>query len=351
MSRFTFLTSVFILLVGSNLYGQESLEDILSQSTRQSRYKIEVDITDNEGNRSSIPIAIFKGEQEGPTVTVLAGVHGYEYPPIIACQDLIQEIDTDSIVGTIIIIPLANPNSFYSRTPFINPQDDLNLNRVFPGNAAGTVTEKTAHFITEKVIAHSDVFIDIHGGDANEDLLPFVCYYNNPAKAEQTRLARTLCETSGFEYVVSYDYTLSDDQPAKYAFKQAVQDGKVALSIECGGLGNIGAGEIHKIKSAVYQMLDKLNVYPSSEIVNNEYIHFNRQVYLKSSKKGIFQSHLAAGDKVESGDIIGYIKDVFGQKLEEVLSPQDGIVLYKIGTPPVNIGETVFCIGFTQSED
>jgi len=92
-------------------------------------------------------------------------------------------------------------------------------------------------FITENIIPASDVFLDIHGGDAPEDLLPFICYYNNKNRPAQTQLAKELSDASGFEYVVSYPYTITDEEPAKYVFKQAVQDGKTGLSIEAGKLG------------------------------------------------------------------------------------------------------------------
>ena len=49
-------------------------------------------------------------------------------------------------------------------------------------------------------------------------------------------MARRLSDISGFQYVVSYPIPFNEE-PAKYAFKQAVQDGKIALSIESGKLG------------------------------------------------------------------------------------------------------------------
>ena len=83
---------------------------------------------------------------------MIAGVHGYESPPIMASQELIQEIDKDSISGTLIIIPMANPRALYARTPNINPEDGLNLNRIFPGAPDGSITERIADFITHQVI-------------------------------------------------------------------------------------------------------------------------------------------------------------------------------------------------------
>ena len=341
---------VFLIIGCPTLHGQDSLTQILHEENWSSKQKFYTNIYDEEGNHSSISIAVIKGKQKGPTVTILSGVHGYEYPPIIATQELIQEIDPAALIGTIIIIPLLNPNSFYSRTPFLNPQDNLNLNRVFPGNNNGTITEKIADYITNVVIANSDVFVDIHGGDANEDLLPFVCYYNNDSKQEQTQKAKKLSESSGFKYIVSYPYTLKDDQPAKYAFKQAVQDGKVALSIECGKLGNLQKDAVQQIKRGIYNMLSELKIYKQRENEENDFVHINKQVYIKSKHKGIFHSNYSSGGMVNKGDVVGQINNEFGDKITSVIATDSGIVLYKIGTPPVNVGETIMCIGYYNNK-
>lgn len=68
------------------------------------------------------------------------------------------------------------------------------------------------------------------------------------------------------------------------------------------------------------------------------------QEYIKSPKKGIFYSNLKSGDKIKKGQNLGYITDLFGMKLEDIIATREGIILYKIGTPPVLTGETLFCI-------
>lgn len=336
---------ILFLVKSVALNAQDRLQQILDNENRGTKHKLHKTIYDNSGHYTSIPIVIIKGKQKGPIISILSGVHGYEYPPIIAAQELIQEIDPNSLTGTLLILPMVSPNSFYSRTPFLNPQDQINLNRTFPGDIQGSITEKIAYFITNSIIASSNVFIDIHGGDANEDLLPFVCYYNNSSKPEQTQMARLLSETSGFQYVVSYPYTLNDNEPALYAFKQAVQDGKVGVSIECGKLGQFGSNEVKQIKHGVYNMLSKLKSYKKISEEKVDFIHLDKQFYIKSNHKGIFESSSISGDFVRKGDLIGKVKNEFGDELAKVYAKESGIILYKIGTPPVNVGETIMCIG------
>lgn len=325
-------------------HGQANFHSSFFNNSRPSKENIRIEIKDTLGNEGFLPISIFKGQTKGPVFTIVAGVHGYEYPPIIGVQELLQELDPEKLKGDIIIIPIASRGSFYGREPFKNPEDNQNLNNAFPGKSNGTITQKTAHFITKQIIPVTDVFLDIHGGDAPEDLLPFICYYDNKKKPEQTQLAKELSETSGFEYVVSYPYTLSDDDPAKYMFKQAVQDGKTGVSIEAGKLGNVQKEAVQLVKNGVYNMLKALNMYehPTTQVEN--IVRRNHQVYVRSTKQGIFYSSVKAGDKVEEGQLVGYTTDEFGNVLEEYKASITGIVLYKLATPPINKGDTVMCI-------
>ncbi|GLB49120.1 succinylglutamate desuccinylase/aspartoacylase family protein [Neptunitalea lumnitzerae] len=302
-----------------------------------------------QGTSVDFPLTIIKGAKTGPTFTLIAGIHGMEYPPILAASNLRNSIKPNSLKGNVIIVPLANINAFYKRTPFTNPIDNKNLNRVFPGNKNGSITQVIAHFITQELFAISTVVLDIHAGDVNEDLLPFICYYNNTSYKEQTKLAATLCDSSGFTNIVSYPYTLGANEPAEYAFKQAVQQGITGISIEMGKLGLVSPTEVNTIEKSVLNILAKLQMYKQPE--SHNFIkrnYFTNQKYIYASAQGILNSSYRAGDVVKKGTIIGTIKDIFGNELSQMIAPETGTILYKIGTPPVNKDETVFCIGIQK---
>jgi len=299
-----------------------------------------------DSHLGNVPVTIINGKKPGSVFTIVAGIHGYEYPPIVAVQELMKEMDADKLNGTLIILPIANTASFYKRSPFVNPLDGKNLNTVFPGSASGTISEQMAHWITQEIIPVSDVFLDIHGGDANEDLLPFVCYYNNEDDIQNTEKARLLSEASGMEYMVSYPYTISKTEPAKYAFKQAVQDGTVALSIEAGKLGTVQDENVALIKRAVYHMLNYSGIYEADmKPAPSKPKYLYNQTYIRVPENGLFYSSAKSGDTVSKGQHLGYITDHFGKVLHQISAPVSGTILYKIGTPPVNEGETLFCIG------
>lgn len=349
MSRI--LSFLLVLLTVTMAKSQNPFQTAFNATTRPSKEQIRIDFEDDLGNAGHLPVAIIKGKTDGPVFTIVAGVHGYEYPPIVATQAILREIDMEKLSGTLVIIPIANLGSFFTRTPFINPQDQKNLNNAFPGKADGSITEQIAHFITTNIIPVSDVFLDVHGGDACEDLIPFVCYYNHTKKPEQTALAKKLSENSGFEFVVSYPYTIAETDPAKYTFKQAAQDGKTALSIECGKLGNVQEENVALIKKGVYNMLATMDMYANGSGPHPNIVYRNDQSYIKSAVRGIFYSKFKAGDTVKKDEVVGYTTDEFGKTIEEYKSPKDGVILYMLATPPINENDTVMCISALNEDE
>src|SRR5277367_6483055 len=95
-----------------------------------------------------IPVTMIEGAQSGPTLALIAGNHGYEYPPILALQELREQIDAAALSGTVILVHVANMPSFLGRTVYFSPVDGKNLNREYPGRVDGTVSERIAYSIT-----------------------------------------------------------------------------------------------------------------------------------------------------------------------------------------------------------
>ena len=337
---------IFLFIVIVNQANcQNKFDSLFLNSPSESINKIKLEFNDDYGNKTFLPLTVIKGKDKGIVFTILAGVHGAEYAPIIATQKLIKKFEVKRLSGTIIILPITNIGAFYSSTPYVNPIDNLNINRIFPGNKNGSVSEKIAHFIATKIIPVSDVFLDAHSGDANEDLLPFVCYYDNQNYPFQTKMAKELSEYSGFENVISYPYTIKNSEPALYAFKQATQVGKIALSFESGKLGYLQPKAVDRILRGYYRIFDKLEMYEYNDFEDKtKFKRLNSPYYIKSKFQGILYSGYKAGEKVLKNNELGFITDEFGKIIERYFASKSGTILYMKGTPPVNIGDTVFSI-------
>ena len=107
-----------------------------------------------------LPVTLICGKSEGDTVLITAGVHCAEYVGIETAIELSREINPKNISGNIIIIPLINRSGFEHRTMSIVYEDGKNLNRVFPGNAEGSVSERIAYFMEKELFSKIDYYID-----------------------------------------------------------------------------------------------------------------------------------------------------------------------------------------------
>ena len=152
------------------------ISDVIVQASETYRGSINVQAGDDE-IESKIPITVHNGAYSGPTLTLIAGIYGSEYAPILAMQDLAAQIYPIHLTGTVIIVHIANLPAFAGMTIYFGPNDLKNLTRSFPGCLNGTVTERIAFILTQKIIKRSDFVIDINAGDGNESLRPSYSAY------------------------------------------------------------------------------------------------------------------------------------------------------------------------------
>jgi predicted deacylase len=99
-----------------------------------------------------------------PTALVTAGIHGDEGPwGAWALHKLLEQTPLSDLLGTLRVVPCANPLAMEADARCA-PLDVLDLNRVFPGNAAGSHTERLAALLVEHAVSGADYVIDLHGG-------------------------------------------------------------------------------------------------------------------------------------------------------------------------------------------
>lgn len=346
MKKFYF--SFLVIVLSSALSAQTAFEFNGQRIAAGSKEHISINITDGD-QETIIPITVFHGKEAGPVLGITAGVHGYEYAPILAGQKLINRIDPGQLKGTIILVQIANVGSFLGRSPYVNPMDRKNLNRTFPGRAKGSITERIADYISEKVIARCDYFMDMHSGDAPEDLMPYTAYYHNDEKKEISEKGKQMAMHMGFDHVIIFNSTSKDymeaENPSLYCSAEAFKRGIPAIDIECGKLGIVEEDLVDKIADGVISLGKELDMIAGESLPSEGTVFIENRTSMSSEHTGFFYPLKSSGDYVAKGMKIGYITDLFNRKLEDVYAKESGIILYMLGTPPVNKGETLTSLG------
>ena len=149
-----------------------------------------------------MPAFVIRGRQPGPTLAVTAGIHAAEYPGIASATRLARETDPAALRGTLIVVSPVNSPGFYERSMYTNPRDGKNINRTFPGDPSGSAAQRVTHFLTTELITAADAYVDLHGGDLIESLVPFAIYQQT-GRADLDGRAQALADAYGLAYVLA----------------------------------------------------------------------------------------------------------------------------------------------------
>jgi uncharacterized protein len=297
-----------------------------------------------------IPFSILNGARPGPVLTLVAGTHGAEYPPILALQRLRASIDPKDLSGTIVMIHTANMPGFLGRAIYYTPGDHKNLNRVFPGKADGTISERIAFAITHEFIERTQYLIDLHCGDSNESLRPYL-YWTTNAAPPLVESIRQMAAAFGMDHVILDNGRPTDPAASLYLENTAITRGKPALTIESGGLGQSDEESIARIERGVAGVLKHLKMRATGPDPVEHIVFLGRNQVLTSQHTGIFYPLVKKGYTVAEGTLIGRITDFHGNIVEEVRAPFAGEILYVIGTPPTTKGEPLGFIAAPATPD
>jgi predicted deacylase len=299
---------------------------------------------------AQIPVTTIHGAAHGPVLALIAGNHGYEYPPILALQQFRNWVDPGKLRGAIVMVHVANMPSFLGRTVYFSPVDGKNLNRVYPGRIDGTVSQRIAFAITTEVIEKSDYVLDLHCGDGNESLRPYVYQTvtgNKKIDGDIARLARAF----GIDHILVDRGRPTDPARSLYCSTTAITRGKPAVTVESGFLGTTDSNSVEIIARGIQGVLRELNMIDGGPAPLSRATYLDPSEVLVSPETGILYPHVERDQTVKKGAVLAHITDFFGQKIAEIQAPFDGLVLYVVATPPITRGQPVACIGVPTASE
>ncbi len=296
-----------------------------------------------------IPITVIHGAKDGPVLGLVAGTHGYEYSPVVAMQRFPGKVDPGELAGTIIIVHVANMPSFLGRTIYYSPVDQKNLNRVYPGKANGTISERIADAITREVIERADYVVDLHCGDGNEALRPY-SYWMTSGTPEVNAKSKEMAIAFGLDHIIIDNERNPDPAQSVYTSNTAITRGKPSITTETGGMGRLDDEGADLAEKGVFNLLRYFQMLPGKPDAAEHPIWIERNVVLRSSETGTFHARVKPGHTVADGTVLGVLTDFFGNPIEEIRAPFAGEILYVVATPPVSKGEPLAMVGQAKPE-
>jgi predicted deacylase len=269
---------------------------------------------------------------------LIGGIHGCEYSSIAAVTRFMTELDTAELAGSITAVPVVSMQSFRQRSPFVVPEDGKNLNRSFPGSHEGTYTDVLARSIFEQVIEPADVLLDLHGGDMVEALEPFAIYDASPHEERTHAIALAF----GLPYVVRQE--VDESGLGGMTSSAAARAGIPAVIAEAGGCGQLEEAATSLLAGGVRNVLQHLEMLPGEPAPARSRV-VGRFVWLRASQEAWWQPVVAAGEEVGEGQLLGTLRNLYGDVLEELHAPRDGVVLFLTTSPAVSVDGPLLGLG------
>jgi len=290
------------------------------------------------GVDTQLPLFVLNGAHEGPTLVVTAAIHGAEYVGSEAAYRLARQTDPATLHGQLVVAPVCSMTAFKKRAIYLCPPDDKNLNRQFPGDPAGTFAQQLAYWIFQNLIRRADVYLDLHGGDMNEALVPF-SILRRTDNAELTGKALALAQAFGLPNIVI-------SQGKGMTTAAATELGICAVLAEVGGQGLWPEQDVQQMLDGLHRSLVHVGLTPGATVPTAAPARLlEDMVWLRSSHDGLFYSSVAIGAEVKAGQNIGRVADYLGNTLQEVIAPASGVILFLVSTLAMNNNDPLLAVG------
>lgn len=283
-------------------------------------------------------VETISGKKDGPTVAILGGVHGDEFEGVLATRRIADSISSSLLCGRVKYAAPSNPPAWDSAMR-VSPLDGLNLARVFPGKEDGLPTEKIAHYITQNLIAGSDLVIDLHSAGKLFDM-PMLCGYQE-AGGELGSRSRKFAEIFDAPFLWQHN-----GQPALGRSLSAAEElGIPSIYVEGRGGGQVRAAELDCYIDGVLRILKFLAMISDAPLAKVGSVVVegdgNTDEGIVAHSEGYYVTHGRVGEKIAQGALLGEIVNSRGKVLEAIKSPQTGVIMLLRRKTEVEVSDTL----------
>jgi predicted deacylase len=290
-----------------------------------------------QGQPHRLPMWLVNGTGEGPTLVVTGGVHAAEYASIAAALDLGRTLDPHTLRGRVIVLPVMNVAGFGVRSIYLCPLDGKNLNRVFPGDADGSASEQIADWIFRNLIKQANYYVDLHGGDLIEALVPFTIIFGS-GNDSVDRTSLDLAKVFGIPYLVR-------SETAGSVYASAARAGVPSILAESGGQGIWPPEDVARLSTGLDRLMRHLTMIPGAAPEPVPCTLLDQFLWLRSEQDGFWYPAVSVDDSVKAGQNLGCVRDYEGKVLQTAISPADGKVLFLVTSLAINKGDPFLAVG------
>lgn len=267
--------------------------------------------------------------RRGPRVVVVTGLHGDELEGQYVSFELTRRLSEQPqyLRGTVDIYPAINPLGLSAHERGV-PQFDIDLDRTFPGDPAGSLTDVLAHAVLED-IAGANVCVDIHSSSIYAEEVTQV----RINERETQRLVQ-LASFVNARLVWVRTPTADVDSSLAHALNQR---GTPTLVVDMGAGMRLDEDAGNWVVEGILRLLEHLHAWsgPTIALPNPLVTNGSNVSTISSESSGIFLPRATNGSVVKQNQVIGDVCDPMeGKILQHVCAPYEGF-LFTLRTYPM----------------
>jgi len=271
-------------------------------------------------------IVELRGQTDGPTVSVVGGVHGDEFEGVVACLRLAELLPSRTMRGRLRLVPVAHEAAHVASTRS-SPRDGLNLARTFPGDPQGGPTERLADALRREVIDGSDLFVDLHSAGMAYSM-PLLVGWTDDGCATCAEGARA-AEAFAAPVLWRHPGPVTDGRTLSAAHAAGIP----SIYAEAVGGGTVTSAHVEAYVAGVMRVLASLELVepgaaPPDEAPRRLVGEGNLDVPAMTAPfDGVCEVFVAPLDAVAPGDVVATVVDPLSGDRAEVRSPAGGVVV------------------------
>jgi predicted deacylase len=285
------------------------------------------------------------GRGDGPTLYVQAAQHGREVNGTEVLRRVHERLDRDALSGTLVAVPVADPLTF-DRVSYTTPEQldavNSNMNRVWPGDAEGSLHERMAAALWEYA-GQADAIVDLHTG--SPDMLTHAVYLKGDDES------RRLAAAFGTDLLLAE--AAGDDADVEWSERNfggklrvaATREGIPSITPELAHNKQLVEPAIETGVRGVTNVLKELDVLPGDpEVPPTQTTAKNHLGRVRAADSGLFHPGPDAtlGRRVDAGDHLGRVYDPTTYEVLQTVTADRGGVVYSVAREAtVTAGQTL----------
>ena len=262
-----------------------------------------------------VPVLVERAKEDGPTLLVMAGLHGDELNGIEIVRRFLRKKLNKPTKGTIICLPIFNIFGFLNLKREL--PDGRDLNRSFPGSNNGSLAAQFAFHFMKEIAPYCDYIIDFHTGAAQRNNFPQIrCVFSDH---ESVELAK----------IFNPPFILNSSLIPKTLRESMVKRNKMLLLFEGGKSNNIEENVVEEGLNGLKRVITHLGMrnYKFDISKDREPIFIGENKWMRAPSSGMFQCFVVNGTAVQKGAILALVTDPYGKYEKKIKASQSGYVI------------------------